>query len=90
MSERAKGLSRQQMGWPFLAPPDLPPERAKALRTAFDETMKDPEFLAEAKQRQLEVNPMSGAEIDKLVGELYQTPPDVIAATKSVIAEGAR
>ena len=83
-------LSRQQMGWPFLAPPDIPADRAQALRQAFDATMKDPEFTAEAKQRQLEVNPMSGAEIDKLVGELYQTPPDVIAATKTVIAEGAR
>ena len=83
-------LSRQQMGWPFLAPPGVPAERAQALRKAFDETMRDPEFVAEAKQRQLEVNPMSGAEIDKLVGELYQTPPDVIAATKTVIAEGAR
>ncbi len=83
-------MSRQQMGWPFIAPPDLPPERAAALRQAFDETMKDPEFLAEAKQRLLEVNPMSGAEIDKLVAELYQTPPEVIAATKAVIAEGAR
>jgi hypothetical protein len=52
--------------------------------------MRDPDFVAEAKQRQLEVNPMSAAEIDKLVGELYATPPDVIAATKAVIAEGAR
>jgi tripartite-type tricarboxylate transporter receptor subunit TctC len=83
-------MSRQQMGWPFMAPPDLPPERAAALRQAFDKTMRDPEFLAEAKQRLLEVNPMSGAEIDKLVAELYRTPPEVIAATKAVIAEGAR
>jgi tripartite-type tricarboxylate transporter receptor subunit TctC len=83
-------LSHQQMGWPFVAPPGLSAERAQALRRAFDETMKDPEFLAEAKERQLEVNPMSGPAIDKLVGELYQTPPDVIAATKKVIAEGAR
>jgi len=83
-------MSRQQMGWPFIAPPDLPGDRAQALRKAFDETMKDREFLAEAKSRLLEVNPMSGAEIDKLVSELYQTPPDVIAATKAVIAEGAR
>ena len=52
--------------------------------------MKDPEFLAEARQRLLEVNPMSGAEIGKLIGELYQTPPDIIAATKAIIAEGAR
>jgi tripartite-type tricarboxylate transporter receptor subunit TctC len=83
-------LSRQAMGWPFIAPPDLPPERAAALRKAFDDTMKDPEFLAEAKQRLLDVNPMRGAEIDKLVGELYATPPDVIAATKAVIAEGGK
>ena len=53
-------LARQQMGWPFLAPPDLPAERAQALRQAFDATMKDPEFLAEAKQRQIDVNPMIG------------------------------
>jgi tripartite-type tricarboxylate transporter receptor subunit TctC len=83
-------LARQQMGWPFLAPPDLPVERAQALRRAFDATMRDPEFLAEARQRLLDVNPMSGAEIDKLVDELYRTPPDVVAATKAVIAEGAR
>jgi tripartite-type tricarboxylate transporter receptor subunit TctC len=83
-------MSRQQMGWPFIAPPDLPADRAQALRKAFDDTMKDPEFRAEAKQRLLDVNPMSGAELDKLVGELYQTPPDVIAATKAIIVEGAR
>ena len=52
--------------------------------------MKDPDYLAEAKQRQLEVNPMSGAAIDKLIAELYATPPDVIAATKAAIAEGAK
>ena len=83
-------LARQQMGWPFLAPPDLPADRAQALRKAFDDTMKDAEYVAELKQRRLDINPMTGAEIDKLVGELYQTPPDVIATTKSVIAEGAR
>src|SRR3982074_924030 len=52
-------LARQQMGWPFLAPPGLPAERTQALRQAFDTTMKDPEFLAEARQRQMDVNPMS-------------------------------
>ena len=83
-------LSRQQMGWPFLAPPGLPADRAQALRRAFDETMTDPDFLAEAKERQLEVNPMSGAAIDKLVRELYETASDVTGATKAVIAEGAR
>jgi tripartite-type tricarboxylate transporter receptor subunit TctC len=80
-------LSRQEMGWPFTAPPDLPPERAAALRTAFEATMKDPEYLAEARQRQLDVNPMTGAAIDRLVKELYGTPPEAIAATRSEIAE---
>jgi tripartite-type tricarboxylate transporter receptor subunit TctC len=83
-------LGRQQMGWPFIAPPDIPADRAQALRKAFDDTMKDAEFLAEAKSRLLDVNPMSGGEIEKLIGELYQTPPDVITATKAVIAEGGR
>jgi hypothetical protein len=81
-------LSRQEMGWPFTAPPGLPPERALALRNAFDATMKDPDYLAEAQQRRLDINPMSGAAIDKLIAELYATPPDAIAATKAAISEG--
>jgi tripartite-type tricarboxylate transporter receptor subunit TctC len=83
-------LARQQMGWPFAAPPDLPAERAQALRAAFAATMKDADFLAEAKSRLLDVNPMSGAAVDALVGELYRTPAEVIAASKAVIAEGGR
>jgi tripartite-type tricarboxylate transporter receptor subunit TctC len=79
-------LSRQTMGRPFTAPPGLPPERAAALRTAFDETMKDPEFLAEAKARGQEVNPVSGAAIDKLLAELYATPKDVTEETKRAIS----
>jgi tripartite-type tricarboxylate transporter receptor subunit TctC len=82
-------FSRQAMARPFLAPPGIPAERKQALRAAFDATMKDPAFLAEAKQRGLEVNPVSGAEIDKLIEELYQTPADVIAEVRASIAPGA-
>jgi tripartite-type tricarboxylate transporter receptor subunit TctC len=82
--------SRQIMGRLFAAPPGLPADRKAALRRAFDETMKDPEFLAEAKAAKLEVNPISGEELDKLIGELYQTPPDVIEEARVVIAKGAR
>lgn len=80
-------LSRQQMAWPFTAPPDLPRDRAAALRTAFDKTMKDSEYLAEARQRRFDVNPMSGAAIEKLIVELYSAPPDVIAASKSATSQ---
>jgi tripartite-type tricarboxylate transporter receptor subunit TctC len=83
-------LSRQQMAWPFAAPPDLPKDRAAALRAAFDATMRDPAYLAETKQRGLEVDPMNGADIDTLIGELYQTPDDSITATKVAITDGAK
>jgi tripartite-type tricarboxylate transporter receptor subunit TctC len=83
-------LSRQSMARPFAAPPDLPDDRKEALRLAFARTMADPEFLAEAKQRGLEVNPVTGADIDKLVGELYQTPAAVIAEVRAIVGEGAR
>ena len=82
-------FSRQAMARPFLAPPGIPEDRKQALRAAFDETMRDPAFLAEAKQRGLEVNPVSGPEIDKLIGELYQTPADIIAEVRASIAPGA-
>ena len=54
-------LSRQDMARPFTAPPGIPDDRKAALRKAFDDTMSDPEFLAEAKARGQEVNPVSGA-----------------------------
>ena len=79
-------LSRQTMGRPFMAPPGLPDDRRLALRKAFDDTMKDPEFVAEAKQRSMEVNPVSGAEIDKLLAELYATPKDVVEETKRAVS----
>jgi tripartite-type tricarboxylate transporter receptor subunit TctC len=79
-------LSRQSMARPFAAPPGVPADRAEALRQAFERTMADPEFIAEARAAGLEVNPVSGAEIERLVGELYQTPPDVVAEAKAALA----
>jgi tripartite-type tricarboxylate transporter receptor subunit TctC len=83
-------FSRQQMAWPFAAPPDLPAERTAVLRAAFDATMKDPDYLAEAAKRGLEVNPMPGAAVQTLVQGLYDTPADVIAITKAAIVEGMK
>jgi len=78
-------LSRQTMGRPFMAPPGLPAERAAALRTAFDQTMKDPAFAEEARARGQEVNPVSGQEVETLLKELYATPKDVVEETKRAI-----
>jgi tripartite-type tricarboxylate transporter receptor subunit TctC len=75
-------FSRQTMGRPFAGPPGIPADRAAALRKAFDLTMKDPEFLAEAQMRGLEINPVSGRDLEKLIAELYQTPKDVVAEAR--------
>jgi tripartite-type tricarboxylate transporter receptor subunit TctC len=83
-------LGRQPMGRPLVAPPGIPADRKEALRHAFDTTMADPDFVAEATARSLEVNPVKGAELDRLVEELYAMPPEVISEVRAIIAEGAR
>jgi tripartite-type tricarboxylate transporter receptor subunit TctC len=70
-------FSRQTMARPFAAPPGIPPERLQALRDAFDATMRDKDFLAEAQRLDLEVRPVSGAEIDALVADLSKTPSEI-------------
>jgi tripartite-type tricarboxylate transporter receptor subunit TctC len=70
-------FARQVMGRPYLAPPGVPPDRVAALRSAFMGTMADREFLAEAEKAQLEITPVSGEAVQKLVGEVYQTPPEI-------------
>jgi tripartite-type tricarboxylate transporter receptor subunit TctC len=72
-------FARQVMGRPYLAPPGVPKERADALRQAFLDTMKDKEFLTEAETAQLEINPVTGPAVEKLVNEVYQTPPGIAA-----------
>jgi tripartite-type tricarboxylate transporter receptor subunit TctC len=69
--------ARQVMGRPFFAPPDLPRERATALRAAFMDTMRDPEFLAEAARAKLEITPVSGENVQELVARVYRTPPEI-------------
>jgi tripartite-type tricarboxylate transporter receptor subunit TctC len=71
-------ISRQEIARPFAAPPGVPADRVAALRAAFDETMKDPEFLAETKRLQLEVRPVSGPDVEKLIKEVYASPPEVV------------
>ena len=71
-------FARQVMGRPFLAPPGLPAERLALLRRAFMETMKDAAFLAEAEKIKLEITPVDGAAVQRLVAEIYATPPEIV------------
>ena len=83
-------FSRQVMGRPFLAPPGIPEDRKQALRKAFDATMKDADFLADAKKIGLEVDPVSGADIDKLLAELYATPKETLDQARAAIVGEAQ
>jgi len=80
-------ISRQMMARPYVAPPGIPPERLKALRAAFDATMQDPEFLKDAQRQDLEVRPLSGAQADALIAEIYASPPAVVKLAVDVMKE---
>lgn len=76
---------RGALGCPFLAPPGVPVERAEILRRAFDATMRDPAFLAEAKKSNLEIAPISGRELQKLIEDVYRTPTALVAKIKALV-----
>jgi tripartite-type tricarboxylate transporter receptor subunit TctC len=78
-------IAPQYVGRPFFSSPDIPADRKAALRAAFDKTMKDPEFLAEAAKTDMEISPVSGATLDTFVAELYKTPKDVVAKAAAAI-----
>jgi tripartite-type tricarboxylate transporter receptor subunit TctC len=63
----------------------VPADRRAALRAAFDATMKDPEFLAEAAKTDMEITPLSGATIDAFIADVYKTPKDVVAKAAAAI-----
>lgn len=77
-------FARQIMGRPVLAPPGLPPERLQTLRDAFDATMKDKAFLAEAEKADWEITPVSGVEIERLMARIYATPPAIVELAQKV------
>jgi tripartite-type tricarboxylate transporter receptor subunit TctC len=71
---------------PYIAPPGLPPERAKALRDAFDATMTDPEFVGELNKLNLKFDPISGSEMEKIVRDAYALPDSVIQRVHKALA----
>jgi tripartite-type tricarboxylate transporter receptor subunit TctC len=68
----------QEFGRPFVAPPGLPADRLSALRTAFEETLKDPAYLADAEKTKQFVDPLTGPEIEALIKRAYAEPAEVV------------
>ena len=75
----------QDIGRPFVAPPDLPAERLKMLRDAFNATMKDPEFVAEVKRNRFELEPEDGEQLATLINRIYATPKPIIERVSRLI-----
>ncbi len=80
-------FSRTDIGRPFFLPPDVPADRVEALRRAFDATMKDEGFLADAKKLGLDLDPLTGEQVQKLVADLANTPPAVVARVRAALNE---
>ncbi len=80
-------IARQTMARPYVAPPGIPPERLMALRNAFEATMNDPEFLADAKRQDLDVRPVTGTEADALIKQVYATSPDIVKLAAEFMKE---
>jgi len=78
-------LAVAQFGRPYVSSPGLPPERAKMLQSAFAKATSDPEFVAEAKRRQLELNPIHGDDLSALAQEVIAQPADVIERMKQIM-----
>jgi len=70
--------ARQVMGRPFFSTPDVPADRAAALRKAFLDTLADPEFLSEAEKLKLEITPVPGERVQDIVRDIYATPRAVV------------
>jgi len=79
-------FSRQSMGRPLVAPPGLDPRLTQVLRDGFAAAMHDPELLAEGAGTGLEINFVSGDEVQALVAGVYRSPPAVVARAQAIAA----
>ena len=80
-------MNATEIGTAFFTAPGVPQDRIDALRRAFDATVKDPEFLAEAARTKLTVNPMPGEELQKLVAEVAAISPEILEKVRAAYAQ---
>jgi tripartite-type tricarboxylate transporter receptor subunit TctC len=74
-------------GRPLFAPPNVPTDRRDALRQAFDAVVKDPALIADAKKQRLEIEPVSGKDVEELVKSVYATPAALVEKVKQVVSK---
>jgi tripartite-type tricarboxylate transporter receptor subunit TctC len=90
-TEEAKNLIRSLVhsvgpaARPYVLPPATPKDRVMLLRKAFMDTMKDPEFLADAKKAKLDINPLDGAELEQNVMDVFKLDKNLIPRAKEIL-----
>jgi tripartite-type tricarboxylate transporter receptor subunit TctC len=77
--------SALETGRPWLAPPNVPSDRVEALRRAFDATMKDEAFIADASKRSFEVNPRTGEHIEAVLRKVASFPPELLVRMAQLV-----
>jgi hypothetical protein len=70
----------------MMVTPGTPPDRVKILRDAYMKTLKDPAAVDEARKGRMDIDPTSGEELEKLVRDIFDAPPEVIARARKVLA----
>ena len=78
-------ISQLSMGRPYVAPPGVPADRMEALRTSFFDTMKDPQFIAEAQKQEMVIDPSDHVEMEKMINYTYTIDDRIVAKAKSLI-----
>ena len=80
-------LASGEFGRPLVTPPGVPAERLKILRDAFDKSINDPAIKSDAEKRRLELDPSSGAELEKLAKEVMASTPDVVQRVQKLLGK---
>jgi tripartite-type tricarboxylate transporter receptor subunit TctC len=73
------------VGRPYIAPPEVPADRIAILRKAFDATMQDKAFMDEAEKQALDIRPMKGEVLEKIVQEAVKTPPEILEKVRKIV-----
>jgi tripartite-type tricarboxylate transporter receptor subunit TctC len=74
----------EKVGRSLVAPPEVPKERVAELRAAFTATMRDPDFLAETKSWQLNLDPLTGDDLQKVIVRSFDYPPQLVQKAESL------
>jgi tripartite-type tricarboxylate transporter receptor subunit TctC len=85
LERRLQEIEKSAITRPYLLPPGTPNDRVQILRKAFAATMKDEDFLGEIQRLKLEINPMTGEELETVVNRIFKMTPETLAKLKEAL-----